>query len=66
MEKDDRPLSLSDIAAMPDSSNWVALLRERISDIASAEGEHALPEAARVILRAEDVVRNTLSGGWAT
>ena len=63
MERDGRPLSLSDIVALPDSSNWVALLRERILEIGFAEGEETLPELARVIFRAETIVRNTLSGG---
>jgi hypothetical protein len=58
-----KPHSLSVIAAMPDSSNWVALLRERISDIGFDEGEEALSEVARAIFHAEAVVRNTLSGG---
>ncbi len=63
MVEDGRGPSLSDIAAMPDDSDWVDLLRRRILDIGFANGAQELPDVARTIFRSEHVVRNTLSGG---
>lgn len=56
-------LTLSQIAAMPDDSNWVALLRERIAALCFAHGEAALAPVARTVFLADRVVTNTLSGG---
>ncbi len=59
----DDTVTLSRIAAMPDDTNWVALLRERIAKLYLAHGEVALPPVARTVFLVDRVVTNTLSGG---
>lgn len=41
--------TLSQIAAMADDTNWVALLRERIAKLCFAHGGEALPPVARTV-----------------
>lgn len=56
-------LTISQIASLPDDSNWVAMLRERIAKLRLASGTQVLPPVARTVFLVDRVVTNTLSGG---